>query len=89
VKARAVNRVQVDGDALVLAGVVRNLQGTGERALRATLRLAGYRWGVERLDAAKARLSQPGGFKGQRLSNRGDGKGARYHLEAIGNGGEP
>jgi KaiC/GvpD/RAD55 family RecA-like ATPase len=88
-KVRAVNRVQVDGDAQVLAGVVRNQQGTGERALRAALRLAGYRWGVERLDAAKARLSQPAGFKGQRLTNRGDSKGARYHLEALGNGGAP
>jgi hypothetical protein len=59
-------RASVIRDAETLAAVlVRYPDGLGERQLRAALREAGHRWGVERLSAAKLALSR--GHKGVRL----------------------
>lgn len=61
------NRAAVQRDAEALAALlVRHPDGMGERELRATLKAAGHKWGIERLDAARLALSA--GHKGVRLT---------------------
>lgn len=58
----------VGRDALALAAVVRKNPRSGERELRAALKVDGHKWGVERLEAAKLLLKA--GHKGVRLVDR-------------------
>jgi hypothetical protein len=85
-QARAKNRAQVEGDAATLAGILCMHPGVGERGMRAAVKVAGHKWGVDRLDAAKACLAA--GFRGQRLTNRGTAARAAWHLEGASEGSE-
>lgn len=70
---RAGVRAEVLGDAETLAALlVRHPQGLGKRELRAALKAAGNKWGVERLDAARHALRA--GHKGVRLVEEPDDK---------------
>jgi hypothetical protein len=82
---RAKNRRAVEADAHELASLVRLNPGMGERALRAALKVAGHRWGVVRLDAARTALE--GGVHGVRLVNKGSPKRPAYQLEQTEQGG--
>jgi hypothetical protein len=78
------NRSVVDADAMVLAGIVRTRPGIGERELRGAIRATGHRWGVERLNGARELLRT--GRRGERLVDRGTGKGCQWHLVQTGTG---
>jgi hypothetical protein len=69
----ASNRAGVLRDAEALAKLlVGHPDGLGEEQLRAALKVAGHKWGVIRLNAARAALAD--GHKGVRLISRKDGK---------------
>lgn len=70
---RSIARTNVLKDAEELAALLyRHPGGLGEQDLRAALRVAGHKWGVERLEAA--RLALRDGHKGVRLESTRDGK---------------
>ncbi len=70
---RAGVRAEVFRDAEALAALlVRHPHGLGKRELRAALKAAGNKWGVERLDAARHALGA--GHKGVRLVEEPDDK---------------
>lgn len=72
---------RLDADAKILVRIIVANPGLGERELRTAVKAAGYPWGRDRLDAAKARLEA--GSAGSRLVNRGDDRAHRWHVEPI------
>jgi replicative DNA helicase len=84
---RATNKAGVERDARIVAAIVAERPGipeTGSDGLRAAVKSAGHKWGVERLDAARALLRA--GLDGWRLVDRGEGKATsprRWHLERL------
>lgn len=52
------NRRGVEADARALASIVSRRPGLGEGQLRAVIKATGYRWGTDRINAAKHRLSE-------------------------------
>ena len=70
---RASVRAEVLRDAEALAKLLRgHPDGLGEEQLRAALKVAGHKWGVSRLNAARQVLVT--GHKGVRLDTVKDGK---------------
>ncbi len=80
---KAQNMAQVRSDARVLAKVVRKSPDMGERDLRGAIAAAGHRWGVTRLDGARALLTEGAGVDGARLVNAGNSKKCRWRLESA------
>jgi KaiC/GvpD/RAD55 family RecA-like ATPase len=84
-KKRAKNRHALEQDAVAVLRVIVAEPGSGERALRAKVRLTGMRIGVERLDAIVALLTKSG-----RIANRPTQNGQRSHYFAVAkDGGQP
>lgn len=75
----ALNHAAVARDASALAALlVRHPSGLGERELRATVKEAGLKWGVDRLNAARLRLRK--GQGGVRLVETTEG---RAHVSRL------
>jgi hypothetical protein len=88
-RERSANRAKVDRDAAALAKVLSgHPEGLTERGLRAAVTLAGHKWGVNRLDAARACLSE--GRNGSRLVDATpDAMGCLWKLQPIEGGERP
>jgi hypothetical protein len=84
-QAQAKRRGKVEADARELAKVLGRQTGPlTERGLRAAVTMHGLKWGVPRVDAAKALLVT--GLDGLRLVNRGTDRASQWHLESVDGG---
>jgi KaiC/GvpD/RAD55 family RecA-like ATPase len=79
VQKRASIRAQGKRNAKILANVIRNNPGMGERQLLGALQAAGHGWGPKKLEAAKQLLAE--GLDGERLVNRGAERRSAWTLE--------